>query len=133
MSDTLQNRLFARYELLAILEQQLQTVDCRVAEMPLNQFLSTNLGTLIEQMVGDLLIEPLVLHDGQMRKDSSPIEISMAGQSDYGRIIASGVTRSGRRLRYVIPFTGHVELWQTQASFRSTGYVLGEVGSVQRT
>jgi hypothetical protein len=132
MNDTPQTPLFTD-DLSANLDEQLKTVGRKVEEMPQHQFLATHPDTLIEQLVGELSVEPLVLHDERMHKDSSPIEIRLAGRPDFGKVHAHAATRSGRRLRYGIPFSGDAELWQMKASYRSPRSFLGEVDTVQRT
>lgn len=123
------NYLFYDGDLAATLNHQLQSIKELVEQIPRDQFLATSEDTLVENLVDNLSIDPLVLHEDQMQMEHGEAKIEVSGRSDFDRFPGRTTTTDGHQLRFFVPFSGEAQLWNRKPNVWSLKYPQGEIDS----
>lgn len=111
MRGSSRNYLFSSGDLFATIETQRAAAVGSVSRIPRDQFLATSTDTMVEHIVEQHSIEPLVLHEDQMRMTDEETQIEVTGRFDYGFGNGERAFASGHRLTFYIPFSGDEQLW----------------------
>jgi len=104
------NKLFSKGGLWQVMEDQLKHADALLAGITAEQLRSTGADRLIQDIVRDLSIEPLLIFEDRMQTERIDSEIDMTGFDDY-RDVRTG-SEVCPEVRFVIPFSGDPVLWQ---------------------
>lgn len=121
------NQLFSDGELSSALDAKQNSIRDSVNAVSREQFLATSVDTLVEHLIGPLIIEPLVLHEDQMQMDHSEAQVDVTGRFDYDFGDGGRQFTSGHRLTFHIPFTGDAGLWKLRPNMWSTGMPRADV------
>jgi len=125
MTASQTNKLFSKGGLWQVLEDQLKRADALLAGITAEQLRSTGAEQLIQDIVRDLSIEPLLIFEDRMQTERTDTEIDMTGFDDYHNV------RTGSEVcpevRFVIPFSGDPVLWQLKPE---PGYCLTPEGEI---
>lgn len=121
------SQLFSDGQLSAALDAKLAGIKDTVYSIPREQFLSTSVDTLMEHVLGPLTIEPLTLHEDQMRMEHAEAQVEVTGRFEYDMGRGGRVHTAGHRLTFYVPFTGDPGLWKLQPNIWSNGTPCGDV------
>ncbi|MGH9425640.1 MAG: hypothetical protein ACRD2L_04945 [Terriglobia bacterium] len=105
------NYLFSDHDLSAVLDAQRTAAIRAVEQTPRDQFLATSSDTLVESLVATYQIEPLVMHEDQMRMDQAETKVDVTGRFEYDIGRGGPVYTTGHELTFYIPFSGDPKLW----------------------
>lgn len=112
MSRTDRNYLFSKGDMFSALDGQNRAIPGLVEKIPRDQFLATSVDTLVEHLMSQLAIEPLVLHEDQMSMEQGEARIDVTGRFDYGGSFdGRPVHTDGHQLIFHMPFSGDPQLW----------------------
>jgi len=123
------NYLFNEGDLDATLRAQRQQAVESVKSISRDQFLATAVDTLVEHIVDKNTIEPLVLHEDQMRMDHAETRIDVTGRFEYDMGDGGRVTTAGHQLTFYIPFSGDPQLWKMRPNLWFSVMTSGEIDS----
>lgn len=121
------NYLFSDGDLHGTLDAQRRAAVQAVSGIPREQFLTTSVDTLVEHLVAKYSIEPLVLHEDQMRMEDEETQIEVTGRFDYGVARGERAFVPGHRLTFYLPFSGDAQLWKLQPNISFSMMPTGEV------
>jgi hypothetical protein len=76
--------LFSDGDLSATLDAHLRSIKSKVERIPRDQFLSTSEDTLVEHIYAEVSVEPLAIHEDQMRMEDGETKIDVTDRFDYG-------------------------------------------------
>lgn len=101
----------------------------KVDAIPRDRFLATPADDLVEFIVADLTIEPLVIYEDRMTREQSEINIDVAGWP--GRYTRSNgpCLVPGIRVVVSLPYSGDSNLWNIRPNTFSTMPPFGDVGA----
>ena len=121
------NYLFHEGDLAATLDARLRSVSELVERIPREQFLATSIDTLVENIEGQLFIDPLVLQENQMQMEHGETKIDVSGRFDYGNFDGGPMMADGHLLHFFIPFSGEPQLWHMRPNVWSSMIPQGEL------
>jgi len=99
--------------LIELLSAHLGQAETKVNAIPELQFLNTPDETIVEHLVAEMEVEPLVLHEDRMEMDQQETQIDVTGRFEYDAFQGEGpVMAPGIKVTVSIPFTGDPSLWQ---------------------
>lgn len=113
------DHLFATGDLAEALRAQTQRVAEVVNQIPQDKFLASTDQQLVENVVSNLEVEPLVLHEDHAEMDQQEAELDVSGDPnrDWGFRGRSGpLMVPATRVTITIPFTGDKTLWELRPS-----------------
>ena len=123
------SQLFSDGELSSALDAKVAGIKESVYSIPREQFLSTSVDTLLEHLLVPLTIEPLVLHEDQMRMDHVEAQVEVTGRFEYDLGRGGRIHTSGHRLTFYLPFAGDAGLWKLRPNMWSSVMPRGDVDS----
>lgn len=129
MRGSSRNYLFSDGELCGTLDAQRTAAVRAVSAIPRDQFLATSTDTLVEHLVAEHSVEPLVLHEDQMRMEHDEARIEVTGRFDYGFGNGERAFAAGHRLTFYVPFSGDAQLWRMRPNLFFSMMPTGEVDS----
>jgi len=121
--------LFAHGDLNSYLRQRAQGIQAEIDTMPKDQFLASSEETIIDHLLSEHQIEPLVLFKERMQMEHGETTIE-------GRTIDGSVRRlrpanvPGIAILISIPYTGTYPLWDMQPNRRRGNFPEGKVQPV---
>lgn len=127
MRNAERSYLFYSSELSSFLEAQMQSAKTLVERIPREQFLSTAVDTLVENIEQQLLIDPLVLHEDKMQMEHNETKINVSDRIEYGGFDGRTVMTDGHQLNFYIPFSGEDRLWKMKPNVWSSVIPQGEI------
>jgi hypothetical protein len=107
------NLLFSEYDLRAVLDGQLGTVDDEVLRIPRERFASESDELLAASVASKLVISPIELLEAEIEIETADTKVDVS--NDFGRAVwdRSGPTYvDGVEVTYHLPFIGDKELLQ---------------------
>jgi hypothetical protein len=116
-----ENYLFSEGDLSATLRGHQKLLLTKVDSIPHDQFMNAQIEEIVENIVCEMFVEPLVIYEDQMEMEQQEVKIDVSGYRDRnifnkpGPIYVSGISAS-----IFIPFTGDISLWKLRPnSWRS--------------
>ena len=111
------NLLFYEGDLQGTLDNQIRQISEKVNAIPKDQFLASPEEDLVENIYGNLHIEPLVLYEESMEMEQHETQIDVSGYRDRNPFGDRGpINVQGIRVVVTVPFTGEPELWKMRPS-----------------
>jgi hypothetical protein len=105
--------LFAGAHLHEVLSAQVEQAERKVNAIPEPQFLNTPDETIVEHLVAEMEVEPLVMHEDRMEMDQQETQIDVTGRFEYATFPGEGPAMApGIKVTISIPFTGDASLWE---------------------
>jgi hypothetical protein len=127
MRNNDRNYLFSNGDLYSTLENNKRAAVSAVASITRDRFLATSVDTLIEHVVSEHTIEPLVIYEDQMRMDQHETRIDVTGRFEYGFGGSGRSFAAGHQLNFYLPFTGDVNLWNLKPNTWSSVTPQGKI------
>lgn len=123
MSYNQRSYLFADYDLTGTLRNIREGIKAKVDAIPKDQFLNSPIDDLVEYLIDQSEVEPLVLHEDRMEM-LEPKECKVDVSHDRSRYFSmrdGPCLIDGTRITIEIPFSGDKVLWQQQPSTHQMG------------
>lgn len=128
------NLLFYEGDLDGTLRAQLATAREKVDRIPQDQFLNSPEDEVIQHVVSELEVEPLVLFEDRAEMDQRETKIDVSGWRDRNPFGDRGpVLVAGVEVVVSIPYSGDQQLWRLRPNRWQSVFPRAEVSSPDRT
>ena len=121
------NYLFKEGSISYVLDAQGAQCRQKVDAIAKDQFLATPADDLVEFVVAQMLVDPLVIYEGRMSREQYEINIDVAGWPGRYTRGDGPCLVAGIRVIVSLPYTGDQALWDIQPNTISTGRPFGDV------
>ncbi len=109
--------LFSKYNLRAVLENQLKMIGDRVLQIDLKHFDSQSNEFLAAEVASNLVVTPLNIHEDDISVSVEDVKVDVS--NDFNRVVLDRSRPAyidGVEVTYHVPFSGDEELWHCQPS-----------------
>lgn len=104
--------LFCQGDLDATLRSHESTISGRIDRIPPDQFMNARIEDVVEHVLAEMTIEPLVIYEDRAEMDQSETRIDVSQWRDRNLFHDPGpIYVPGVRVSVLIPFTGDSSLW----------------------
>lgn len=123
------NCLFQKSSISNVLDAQGAQCRQKVDAIAKDQFLGTPVDDLVDFVVAQIVVQPLVIYDDRMSREQHEINIDVAGWPGRYTYGDGPCLVPGIRVVVSLPYSGDQALWDIQPNTISTGRPFGSVRS----
>lgn len=117
MTEISTDPLFGNGDLVATLDAHLQSVVDQVNKIPKDQFMVSREDEIVANIMSQMYIEPIILHEEAITMESEEIQIDVSeNRCRYISDRSKPYLIPGIRVIIIIPFTGDENLWKLRPS-----------------
>lgn len=120
--------LFYEHDLDGTLRTHLAGIGARVDAIPQDQFMNARPEDVVEHLVSQITVDPLVLYEDRAEMEQKETQIDVAAWRDRNPFGDSGpIYVAGLAVTVAIPFTGDEDLWTFRPNLWQTVFPRGRV------